>query len=63
MKLCLRHLDMFAARTRSIEVLDELDKLGVDILSIDGPGTSLCDVCFQLLDIIVVTIAFRSFLE
>ena len=60
-QLCLCHLDMFAAGSRRIEVFHKLDELGVDVLGIDGSGTRLCDVCLQLIHVVITSIAAWGF--
>ena len=61
MQLLLSCLYILAAGTCCVEVLDELDELRVDVLSIDGSCTCLGNVCLQLIDIIVTTTAFFGY--
>ena len=54
MQFALCSLHKFTARACGIEVLDELDKLLIDILCIYCTGTSLRNICLQLIDIVVI---------
>ena len=53
MQFSLRLLKFSATRARRIEVLYELDKLGVDVFRINGANTGFGDVCLMLIYVLI----------